>query len=366
MHTRIVALVMALAVISFSGCSPCHDLSVSLNLTTGDPDVESHHLYFATDRTWVHPGTSVGDYGASRGSVTYGTCDVEVPIYAPPDAASMFGADAEFKLFKELDDYVSAGPADRDPVNAFFLDVAGAVAASSPRELLLFVHGYNVTFKDAVQKTGFLAHRLGFPGPAVLFSWPSNGETGEYRDDEISARDALPDFRTFLVDLASRSGAQKIHVIAHSMGARSLTDAVVGAVGGGQLPGASPFGQVVLAAADIDAAEFQQGTGTTLRSVCDGVTLYVSRKDKALVLSEKVHGEHRVGDCRDQITVVAGIETIDASKLPCCLLGHSYYSDSSVVTEDLKKLILEGRSAGARGLERDEGRQCWILPKRLN
>jgi esterase/lipase superfamily enzyme len=141
---------------------------------------------------------------------------------------------------------------------------------------------------------------------------------------------------------------------------------VVNAKNGGRLPGASPIGEIVLAAADIDAAEFRQTQAAVLSSACGRVTLYVSRRDKVLNVSKEINGAPRVGDCRDETTVVAGIETIDASKLPSCWLGHSYYSDSTVVTEDLKKLILDGLGATARGLEFDSRRQCWVLPKRVS
>jgi esterase/lipase superfamily enzyme len=363
MRNRIFVLTIALAVVSVSGCTrPCHDLSVSLNLTTGDPEIDSSSLFFATDRTWDPPGSAVGDYGASLGAVTYGTCDVDVPVYAPPDA---FSQNAEFEVFDDLDDYVSPGPVAQEQDAAFFQAVKDAVAASDTPELLLFVHGYNVSFKEAVQKTAFLAHRLGFDGPAMLFSWPSASGTEQYFEDQTSAEDALGDLQAFLVGLATNSNAARIHVVAHSLGARTLTDAFIDAVNDGQLPDPSPFGEIVLAAADIDAEAFRQEKGAVLKSGCDRVTLYVSGKDEVLDLSEEIHGGPRVGNCCDQIVTIAGIETIDASKLRACFLGHSYYSDSTVATEDLKKLILEGLSPDDRGLKKDNARGCWLLPKKL-
>ena len=40
-------------------------------------------------------------------------------------------------------------------------------------QLLVFVHGYNVDFDNAVRRAGQLAYDLNFDGPTFLFSWPS-------------------------------------------------------------------------------------------------------------------------------------------------------------------------------------------------
>jgi len=67
--------------------------------------------------------------------------------------------------------------------------------------VLLFVHGYNVSFEDAARRTGQLAYDLGFEGPTVFFSWPSRGSVTAYtrRADRAVGH---PDLKSVLSDLA--------------------------------------------------------------------------------------------------------------------------------------------------------------------
>ena len=70
--------------------------------------------------------------------------------------------------------------------------------------------------------------------------------------DETNAEWAVPDLKRFLADLGARSGARKIHLIAHSMGNRALTNALreLSTQADADL---SAFQEVILAAPDIDA-----------------------------------------------------------------------------------------------------------------
>ena len=69
----------------------------------------------------------------------------------------------------------------------------GGATASTPApaferetrsQALLFIHGYNVTFEDALHRTAQLAYDLKFPRPALCYIWPSKGATVLYTQDE--------------------------------------------------------------------------------------------------------------------------------------------------------------------------------------
>ena len=111
------------------------------------------------------------------------------------------------------------------------------------------------------------------------------------------------------------------------------------------------FKEIILTAPDIDADVFRRDIAPQLRAGCDKITLYVSNGDVALLASKKVHGDYvRVGDARDGIVTVDGIETVDASGLDTSFLEHSYFAETNSVLTDIRRLVRDGLSAAQRGL----------------
>jgi len=74
-------------------------------------------------------------------------------------------------------------------------------------------------------------------------------------------------------------------------------------------------------------------------SRCDRLTLYASSLDKALVASRKIHRYARAGDAGDDIVIVEGLDSIDASAVDTSLLGHSYFGDNRSVISDIYNLL---------------------------
>ena len=58
------------------------------------------------------------------------------------------------------------------------------------RKVLVFVHGYNTNFSDAVLRITQFVHDTGFTGVPVLFTWASRGKTIDYVYDINSALQA--------------------------------------------------------------------------------------------------------------------------------------------------------------------------------
>jgi esterase/lipase superfamily enzyme len=228
---------------------------------------------------------------------------------------------------------------------AFFSDLDGEMVKKG-RNVLVFVHGYNVSFEDAARRTAQMASDLKFPGAAAFYSWPSQGHWYKYRVDEQNVELSVEPLKAFLLEVAARAKADTINLVAHSMGNRALTgalrqiDATVS--GGGTL-----FNQVVLAAPDIDANIFKTKIAPEIVTKAQRITLYASSRDLALYASRQFNGDFRAGDVGDEVVVVPGIETIDASAGDCSLLGHCYYGDSVSILHDIQKL-LENQPAGAR------------------
>ena len=60
------------------------------------------------------------------------------------------------------------------------------------RNVLVFVHGFNVTLEAAVARAAQVAEDMPFDGPVIAFSWHSQGQTEAYLADERSAEHQRP------------------------------------------------------------------------------------------------------------------------------------------------------------------------------
>jgi esterase/lipase superfamily enzyme len=240
----------------------------------------------------------------------------------------------------------------------FYHRLSSTVTASDEEELMVFIHGFNVDFDDAVLRTAQLAVDLPFRGVPVCYSWPSQGELLGYTVDENNVAWTVAHLKTFLYELAEKSDAKSINVIAHSMGNRALTSALseisfelgyrTNADG---IQSEDPlFDRVVLAAPDIDADYFRRDLAPRVLKTANNVTLYASSDDNALIASKQVHGYPRAGESGPQIVIVPGIETIDVTGIDLSLLGHSYYGDNGNILRDLFELVNARLPASQRAL----------------
>jgi esterase/lipase superfamily enzyme len=205
------------------------------------------------------------------------------------------------------------------------------------RQGLVFLHGYKTKFQDAARRTAQLKVDLGHKGPAGFFSWPSLGYLAGYAGDEAAIEGSELEIRRFLVDFANRCGADTVHIIAHSMGNRGLLRAMDAIANAAASQAKVSFGQLFLAAPDVDAQLFKN-LATAYRRLSTRTTLYVTNNDKAIGLSRDLHGFARAG-ITPPVTVVPGVDTIDASHVNLGLLGHGYAAEMRPVLSDIHQLI---------------------------
>ena len=236
------------------------------------------------------------------------------------------------------------------PVSGWKTELARRAGAFDKGGVLLFVHGYNTSFSAAAERAAQLAYDLAFPGPTVLFSWPSDGDVLAYARDEEKARTAWRQMAEVLDHLTRLGSGVPVYVVAHSMGNRVLTQGLAELLR--QRPGADrAFRQVVLASPDIGEEEFRQRWVHELNSANPPPpTLYASRQDLPVALSAWLHGEPRLGSGGPGIAVLPPLDSIDASAITKEWFGlsHSYFGDNATVMSDLFLVIHQGREPGKR------------------
>jgi len=183
-------------------------------------------VFYITDRRQNPSAGPNARFGGRRGTVSYGFCEISVP---PSHEIGVLERPSVFKL------QIGENPAKHIAIACVTPASWSDLVANLDKELshtekkqcLLFVHGYNVSFEDAARRTGQLKCDLGFAGPTGFFSWPSLGCRFGYPVDENNVEWATPHLRQALLDLATQLDVTGFNIIAHSMGNRAVTQALI-------------------------------------------------------------------------------------------------------------------------------------------
>lgn len=285
---------------------------------------------------------SVNYDGSYRQQVELGVCNVSIP---PGHKAGELEAPQMLTLqFKqELNKHVVLTQVTPLSKETFFDDLHQTLSDKG-KNILVFVHGYNVSFEDAARRTAQMSFDLKFAGAPVFYSWPSQANWYGYPTDRENIELSVNQIKEFLLDLAHKSGADTINLVAHSMGNVGLTQALK------EIENTAPepmFNQVVLAAPDIDADIFKERIAPAIANKARHVTLYTSQTDLALIASRYFNNGKRVGDSTDGVPLFENIETIDATSIDSSLIGHSYYGSNVTVLTDLGNILMN-RPASSR------------------
>jgi len=320
------------------------------------------NVFYATDRNRTASTKPAEMFGVGRAAaLRYGSCAVSIPRdHQEGELESPSIWQLEFR--EDPSKHVVLLSIVVSTKDKFFEDVAARVRAYDKKSAFLFVHGYNVTFEDAARRTAQISHDLRFAGASVFYSWPSQGSSPAYFVDEQNIEWAQANLRGFLEDFFTRSDAQSVYLIAHSMGNRALTRAIAALIK--DKPSLrNRLKEVILAAPDIDVDVFKRDIAPALTAAGRPITLYASSRDLALETSEKVHKYPRAGDSGQGLVVLPGIETIDATAVDTSLFGHSYIAGSPSVLRDVSNLIQNGKRADQRllrGMDSPAGRY-WMF-----
>jgi esterase/lipase superfamily enzyme len=298
---------------------------------------------------------SKGFSGQGDDRVHYGTCEVVV------HKTHQFGSAGWLKQL-----FTGTLQFDRDSLNPmlepedFWANIKSTLAKIDPgkRNALVFIHGYNVSFEGAARTAAQLGCELNIPMTA-FYSWPSKGKLLGYLADEDSIQDSEEHITNFLTEFVKVAQADRVHVIAHSMGNRGLLRSIddIADTFQGQR---KPFGQIILAAPDV-APKLFKTKATAYQNIADRTTLYVSRKDKALSLSSWIHKNSRTG-FSPPVTIVPTIDTIDVSNTDLSLLGHGYCMEDRDVLHDMHSLLNRNEPPDDRfGLKLHETKTYWTI-----
>jgi len=302
-------------------------------------------------------------YSASLDDLEVGICEVSIPEnheYGEVERPSIW----KLEFSEDEDKHVVLQSIKPHSEEGFLEELASDVQRSARREAFVFIHGYNVTFAQAARRTAQMAHDLNFDGPPVFYSWPSQGSLRGYVTDTKSADASVRSLQQFLEGIAGHIGADEIHLIAHSMGNRVLTQAMDQMAEDALYRPVPKFNEILLAAPDIDAERFRTEIAPRIVDRSDRMTIYASSNDRALMASESLNRTRRLGQGGDELTLfpqLRNIDVIDATNVEFGWfdLGHSAYGD--VLLEDIRQ-TLDGVPAPNRSLKQHSSSLAWLVP----
>jgi esterase/lipase superfamily enzyme len=223
----------------------------------------------------------------------------------------------------------------------------------SKRSPLIFVHGFNVKYEEAVLRASQIAYDLKYQGPILLFSWPA-GAGDSFLDEKLinrtyaanlkSAQASVLAFKVLISSLIENKIIPNI--VVHSMGHQVVLPALFELGKDGLIPLDNkrlPLGEIILTAPDFDADLFVKNI-EVIKNLSRRVTLYCSYNDKAMFASETMNSNKRLGGC----TYMEGVDSINVSLLDNSTFGlnHGYYSSRPILADVFQVLL--GIDAGRR------------------
>ncbi|KAG0271072.1 hypothetical protein BGZ95_001185 [Linnemannia exigua] len=291
------------------------------------------------------------------------------------------------------------------------LDIDGrsssaVVASRAGYEALVFVHGYNCALTYGIGRLGQLLSLGEFPAyiKPFVFSWPSSTTMGYFTAKKVGCSDNVAsDLRQFIVDL-KEAGFRRVHILAHSMGARIVLSAlrkgyfddvlaerevvdpepsIISNLGSKahlqgrmsvkyrdrprqQSGSASSFtghedlstiqlATFTLLNPDADLDIFLEEDYWTLTKFCPHITLYADAHDGALFWSEvlgrkKSLGRHPRTLVYSPTGEVLDVDVIDTTSLDVNIhsIRHNFFNLNRMLVDDLYDVVVLGRRATER------------------
>ena len=282
--------VLAVAASLLAGCAD-HAHGVLVPVLADAPGTSRVNVLVATTRT-ADPSAGVLFNGGRADALAFADIDVSIP----PDAVRRVG---EVQWPKVLPgdpsvNFVTRRTSVIDRAAALAI-VHEEVAHSPKRQVLVFVHGFNNSFEDAVYRFAQIVHDSGTQAVPVLFTWPSKASVLSYGYDRESATYSRDQLENVLKGLVADPRVGEVSILAHSVGNWLVLESLRQmAIREGRI--APKIRNVLLAAPDVDV-DIAREEIADMGPQKPAFTLFVSRSDKALALSKNLWGSTaRLGD----------------------------------------------------------------------
>lgn len=291
-------------------------------------------VLYGTDRGVVASAELENRYNSELSNLKYGVAQVSVPKTHEFGVVERPGTFQSEKIGRD----VVISKLDAIALQQFRDILKLKLDNVEQSDILVFVHGFNVTFAEAIRQTAQIAYDLEFSGIPMTYSWSSEGSMSltSYARDGESVKYTTTHLTTFLEEVIRTKGEANIHLLAHSMGTRALSYALKEISHKYDAP---QFKNIIFAAPDISTKVFEENLYPFILKTTEKITLYASSEDSALSFSQGIHKGKRLGQGGEEISVFKDMVTIDATGIDTSMLGHSYFCEKEMLVNDLKAVV---------------------------
>lgn len=245
-----------------------------------------------------------------------------------------------------------------DPMNASGMDRWFRKREAPSGRLLIFVHGFNSSYEEAVFRFAQISYDSGADAAPILFTWPSQGSIFGYLYDRESANYSRSSLEKVIEEAAARPDVSEITVMAHSMGSWLTMEALRQmAIRKGRLP--AKLTNVILASPDLDVDVFHEQLDE-IGPDQSRITIFTSKDDRALLVSRRLAGGvQRLGAVdltRPEVQASfaqRGITVVDLTSVRTGdSLNHTKFAQSAEVVKAIGRRLIDGQkvSEGNLGL----------------
>jgi esterase/lipase superfamily enzyme len=218
--------------------------------------------------------------------------------------------------------------------------------ATSGRNVLIYVHGFNQTFETAALDAARLSDGVKFAGETMVFSWPSKAKLLDYGYDRESAMWSRDAFDQVLEGLLASPTIGRINIVAHSIGTMLTMEALRQLYAKHGDAAADRIGAVVFASPDIDVDVFSASV-ERIGPLAAKITVIAATNDRALAVSRWMNGgTTRVGAAEKAQLEKLGLRVIDASQQGWGIINHDLFLSNAGIRQVIRDAV--GGSAGLR------------------
>lgn len=240
-------------------------------------------------------------------------------------------------------------------------EISDRLIAANQSDIILYVHGFNNGFRNAVLDLNDVWHFSGRHGVPIAYTWPSgDGNLFGYFTDRESGEYTVYHLKETIRMLSAIPAVKNIHILAHSRGTdistTALRELVIEHRAAGKKPRESlKIQNLIMAAPDLDYGVVTQRLIAEKFGPAFGkITIYMNEGDSALGLAQKLMRGIRFGkltadkqsDREAQIfNNVKNVSFVNVKGVSG-FLGHGYFSQHPGALSDIITLIKTGSKPG--------------------
>lgn len=239
--------------------------------------------------------------------------------------------------------------------------IANRLEAAQQKDVILYVHGFNNSFEDAVLDLSDVWHFSGRHGVPIAYTWPaSSGNLLGYFTDRESGEYTVYHLKETIRILSSMTEIENIHILAHSRGTDITTTALRELVIETRAAGKNPIDtlkirNLMMAAPDLDyGVVTQRLIAEKFGPAIGQITIYMNESDSALGVAQTLMKGIRFGKLTAQKQTdreaqifrnIMNVSFVNVQGVKG-FLGHGYFKDHPGALSDIVTLITTSAGPG--------------------